>query len=150
VLAAAPTPKNHFPNHSRAAKSQIGKHELIHNFSKCFGLTTTCNPTAKAARISSTYPNRVGLTTFPFQTYKGSLGFPNFGLFFNLGVLGGWGGVGFWILCFIGLGAGLLKAIFSGFFSLGRLVLRGASAFRFLGPGTSKLCHKCRNGLPST
>ena len=43
------------------------------------------DPAAQAARIPSTYPNRVGLTTFPFQTYKGSLNFPNLGLFFNLG-----------------------------------------------------------------
>ena len=73
----------------------------------------------------TSYPNRVGLTTFPFQTYKGSLNFPNLGLFFNIGVLGGWGIVGFWILGFIGLGAGLLKAICSGFFSLGRFGFRG-------------------------
>jgi len=125
VPAAAPAPKTHSSTHSRAAKSQIGKHKLIHNFSKCSGLTTTCNPAAKAARISSTHPNRVGLTTFPFQTYKGSLVFPNLGLFFNLGLLGGWGGVGFWILGFIALGAGLLKAICSGFFSLGRFGFRG-------------------------
>jgi hypothetical protein len=64
----------------------------------------------------TSYPNRVGLTTFPFQTYKGSLNFPNLGLFFLPWVLSGSSGVGFWILGFIGLGAGLLKAIFSGFY----------------------------------
>ena len=36
---------------------------------------------------------------------------------------------------FIGLGAGLLKAICSGFFSLGRFGLRGASSFGSLGLG---------------
>lgn len=83
-----PAPNNPFPSHSRAVTSQIAKHELIHNFSKCSGLTTTCNPAAKAARISSTYPIRVGITTFPFQTYKGRLNLPNFGLFFYLGLMG--------------------------------------------------------------
>ena len=58
-------------------------------------------PPRKQQDMPSTYPNRVGLTTFPFQTYKGSLGFPNLGLIFNLG--GGWGGIGYqplvlWVL----------------------------------------------------
>jgi hypothetical protein len=68
LCSPAPNPATHnqFPAHSKAAKSQIAKHDLIHNFSKCSGLTTTCNPATQAARISSTYPNRVGLTTFPF------------------------------------------------------------------------------------
>jgi hypothetical protein len=64
--AANLVPKNDSPAHSKAAKSQIAKHDLIHNFSQCSGSTTTCNPATQAARISSTYPNRVGLTTFPF------------------------------------------------------------------------------------
>ena len=99
----------------------------------------------------TSYPNRVGLTTFPCQTYKGNLNFPNVGLFFNLGLLGEWGGFGFENLGFIDLGAGWLKAICSGFFSWGGLGLGGwVSAFGFMGLGTWKLSHKCTNGLPST
>jgi len=149
VLAPAPTPKTHSPSHSRAAKRQIAKHDLIHNFSQCSRLTTTCNPAAQAARIPSTYANRVGLTTFPFQTYKGNLNFPNFGLFFNLGLLVERSGLGFGALVLWAL-ARVCRKLFSVVFSLGQFGFRGASAFRFLGPETIKLSHKCRNGLPST
>jgi hypothetical protein len=60
-------------------------------------------PAAIESRISSTNPHRVGLASFPLQTYKGSLTLPNPGLFFNLGLLGGWGGFWFENIGFNGL-----------------------------------------------
>jgi hypothetical protein len=77
------------------------------------------------------------------------LGFPNLGLFFNLGLLGGRFGLGFGAFVLWALARVYCKP-FSVVFFFGAVGFEGASAFRFLGPGIRKLSHKCRNGLPST
>ncbi len=141
-----PHPKNPFPQPFQGGKKLIAKHELIHNFSKCSGLTTTCNPAAQAARISSTYPNRVGLTTFPFQTYKGSLNFPHFGLFFNLGLLGERCGLGFGTIVLWAFSR-FTASHFQWFFFFGAVGVEGAAAG--IEPGCPQRTKRTRPAPPT-